>query len=169
MYTDNRNGRVLLKDGTSVLSSFGYARHVLNGTLPEQAKVLEDYDSLVYDQLNNTKVSIQVNEEDPLPPEHTHTDEQLDYLLQLIVSSPRYQDTDEFNERIEVEIEYFDRSENIIFILKCYDLIQEFKKKGIVWGVGRGSSCASLVCFLLEINDINPLVFDIQFSELSKE
>ena len=48
-------------------------------------------------------------------------------------------------------------------------LIDKFRNDGIVWGVGRGSSCASYVLFLLFVNDVDPVRFGINFSEMSKE
>lgn len=169
MYKDNRSGRILLKDGTTVLSSFGYARHVINCTLPDDVKVAEDYDSLAYDEMNHTSVSVKLADVNPEPQDHTHTTEDLEKLLSYIEKSHRFDGSEEQINRIEKELDYFERTFNIGFILSCYDLIKKFKKEGIVWGVGRGSSCASLICYILEINDINPLKFDIPFSELSKE
>lgn len=169
MYKDNRDGRILLKDGTTILSSFGYARHVINDTLPESVSVAEDYDSLTYDDLNGTELSREVTEVNPLPNSHEHSDQDINLLLSYIFTSERFDASDEQVERIEKEIDYFERTLNIGFIIECKQLIEKFKKSGIVWGVGRGSSCASVVCYILEINDIDPLRFDISFSELSKE
>jgi len=44
-------------------------------------------------------------------------------------------------------------------------MINHFITNDVVWGVGRGSSCASLVLFLLGINKIDPIKYDIPVSE----
>lgn len=170
MYTDKRNGRTLLRDGTSLLSSFGYAKNVITSKLIDECtKVASDFHSETYDYLNKTDLSCEVVDIKPEPQSHQHSEEQLERLISMIEKSERMVDSDEFYDRIEKELEYFTRSKNITFILSCFDLVEKFRQDGIVWGVGRGSSCASLIFYLLEINDINPLTFNIPFSELSKE
>jgi DNA polymerase III alpha subunit len=42
------------------------------------------------------------------------------------------------------------------------------RKNNIVWGVGRGSSVASFVLFLLEIHRINSLYYDLSIDEFLK-
>ena len=38
----------------------------------------------------------------------------------------------------------------------------------IVWGVGRGSSCASLIMFLIGVNKVDPVKYDIPMEEFYK-
>lgn len=44
-------------------------------------------------------------------------------------------------------------------------IIDTWTKRNIVWGVGRGSSCASLVMFLIGVTRIDPVKYDIPISE----
>ena len=68
-------------------------------------------------------------------------------------------------ERINTELEEIQKRgiENlfrtIIFV------VDEFKKHNIVFGVGRGSSCACYILFLLGLNLVNPLKYDIPVDE----
>ena len=43
------------------------------------------------------------------------------------------------------------------------DIINWCKKEGILLGAGRGSACGSLISYLLELNYINPLDYDLLF------
>jgi DNA polymerase III alpha subunit len=43
-----------------------------------------------------------------------------------------------------------------------------FKEDGVLWGVGRGSSCASLIMYLLGINKVDPVKYNIPAEEFFK-
>jgi hypothetical protein len=47
-------------------------------------------------------------------------------------------------------------------------MVQHLRSQNIVWGVGRGSSVSSYVLFLIGINRIDPLKFNLDVSEFLK-
>lgn len=47
-------------------------------------------------------------------------------------------------------------------------LVDTMKQNNIVWGVGRGSSVASFVLYLLEVHRINSLYYDLPIEEFLK-
>lgn len=47
-------------------------------------------------------------------------------------------------------------------------LVDTMRKNNIIWGVGRGSSVASFVLFLLGVHKINSLYFDLPIEEFIK-
>jgi len=47
-------------------------------------------------------------------------------------------------------------------------LVDTLRKNNIVWGVGRGSSVASFVLFLIGIHKINSLYYDLSIDEFLK-
>jgi DNA polymerase III alpha subunit len=47
-------------------------------------------------------------------------------------------------------------------------MVDTFRKNGIVWGVGRGSSVASYVLYLIGVHKINSLYYDIPIEEFLK-
>lgn len=47
-------------------------------------------------------------------------------------------------------------------------LVDHWRSANIVWGVGRGSSVSSFVLYLIGINRINPLDFDLEIDEFLK-
>ena len=57
-----------------------------------------------------------------------------------------------------------------MFVLLQYlkFLVDTMRKHNIVWGVGRGSSVASFVLFLLGVHKINSLYFDLPIDEFLK-
>ena len=60
--------------------------------------------------------------------------------------------------------------ERDMFILLKYlkYLVDTMRENTIVWGVGRGSSVASFVLFLLEVHRINSLYYDLSIDEFLK-
>ena len=57
-----------------------------------------------------------------------------------------------------------------MFVLLRYlkYLVDTMRKHNIVWGVGRGSSVASFVLFLLGVHKINSLYYDLSIDEFLK-
>ena len=57
-----------------------------------------------------------------------------------------------------------------LFPLLCYlkYLVDTMRKHNIVWGVGRGSSIASFVLFLIGVHRINSLHYDLSIDEFLK-
>jgi DNA polymerase III alpha subunit len=60
--------------------------------------------------------------------------------------------------------------ERNMFVLLQYlkYLVDTMRKHNIVWGVGRGSSVASFVLFLLGVHRINSLYYDLSIDEFIK-
>ena len=60
--------------------------------------------------------------------------------------------------------------ERNMFVLLCYlkYLVDTLRENNIVWGVGRGSSVASFVLFLLGVHRINSLYYDLSITEFLK-
>jgi hypothetical protein len=70
--------------------------------------------------------------------------------------------------RVETELKEYERR-NLFDILRVLIfVIDEFKKQNIVWGVGRGSSCASYILFLIEVHSVDPVKYSIPLAEFFK-
>ncbi len=53
--------------------------------------------------------------------------------------------------------------------VRCLIYIRDkFRENNVVWGVGRGSSCACLIFWLLDINRVDPVKYDIPMEEFFK-
>jgi DNA polymerase-3 subunit alpha len=58
------------------------------------------------------------------------------------------------------------KSRNLINVLKYIKyVVDTMRKNKIVWGVGRGSSLASFVLFLIGINKVNPMDHDLDIHD----
>lgn len=70
--------------------------------------------------------------------------------------------------RILDEWQLFEERE-MIPVLRCLVyLVDSFRERGIVWGVGRGSSVASYALYLIGVHKVNSLEFDLDVREFLK-
>lgn len=129
--------------------------------------VLASIDSDKYEFIKGKTISSDIEDVQIHPKQEPQSDDMIQSLIDIISSMPRYKD--EYDERLAVELDFFIRSGNIGFLLKLHELINKFKEDGVVWGVGRGSGSASLTLFVLEVHDVDPVLYNIPFSEMSKE
>lgn len=160
--------RELLKSGISILSLEKAAEYIVeHGVLEEHFRVEGCFDSNEYELISGNKVVENCCEDIPPTPDLTHSPSQVDELIDIIASSPRYDP--KYDTRIELEMAFFEKTLNIKFLLRLHRMIEEFKEKGVVWGVGRGSAISSVILYILEIHDIDPCEYGIPFHELSKE
>lgn len=70
--------------------------------------------------------------------------------------------TDEYQQRLEREVELIRQKEYESYFMVVADMIGWAKQRMLV-GPGRGSSAGSLVCFLLQITEVDPLVHNLIF------
>jgi DNA polymerase III alpha subunit len=76
--------------------------------------------------------------------------------------------TEQERDRVSLEIALF-RETNLISLL-CYlkYMVDVMTEKSLVWGVGRGSSTASYVLFLIGLHNIDSIKYDIPIEEFFK-
>ena len=67
--------------------------------------------------------------------------------------------------RVNEELKLYDKY-NIIDVLNtCIYIVDVFRKNNIVWGVGRGSSVASYVLYVIGIHCIDSIKYDLDINE----
>ena len=87
--------------------------------------------------------------------------------LDSVVSLGGY-DTEVYYQRVCRELDYFEESNSLDFLRCIIYVIERMTMEDIFWGVGRGSSCASLVFFLIGLHKIDPIKYDICEKEFFK-
>lgn len=76
--------------------------------------------------------------------------------------------TDQQRDRVEMEYDEYERR-NMIPVLKfLMYFIDTMRKENLVWGVGRGSSVASYILYLMDVHKIDSLKYDIPINEFLK-
>lgn len=71
-------------------------------------------------------------------------------------------------QRAGAELLLFQERDMFVLLRYLKYLVDTMRENNIVWGVGRGSSVASFVLFLLGIHRINSLYYDLSIDEFIK-
>lgn len=67
--------------------------------------------------------------------------------------------------RLQEELEAF-KSRNMLDLLRWLKyFVDTCSKEGVVWGVGRGSSVASYVLYLIGVHSIDPIKYNLDWQE----
>jgi DNA polymerase III alpha subunit len=66
--------------------------------------------------------------------------------------------------RVSMEMDLYEERNLIPLLQLMFSLVEYFRKEKIVWGVGRGSSCASYCLFLIGVHKINSIKFGLDIT-----
>ena len=84
-----------------------------------------------------------------------------DYILNLCT-------TPEQQERVLLELALY-RERNLLSLLKQIKyIVDTLRQHNVVWGVGRGSSVASYVLYLLNVHRVDSIKYNIDITEFFK-
>ncbi len=90
----------------------------------------------------------------------------VEYIRKLInegIKEKYGEETKEIRDRIEMELSVIEKQGFIEYYLIVWDYINAARKMGISVGPGRGSGAGSIVAYLINITDIDPLKYDLYF------
>lgn len=169
--TDRKNNRILTYTGKTAYSTYNAAKYYLeHGEFPD-GSIIDSEDIRKFHQTHPGHELQKIDvEQETVEPFDTNTSEEEEIsFLNRLEQMPRYEETEVCSERLLNEFEFFSNNGFIGVLIALESLIDTFKKRGIVWGSGRGSSCASYILYVMEVHDVDPIRFGIDFSEMSKE
>lgn len=93
------------------------------------------------------------------------------YILRLLEAelerNTRITDTgiDERLARVDLELDMFYKHNLHNLLRTSIYIIDTFREKNVVWGVGRGSACGSYILYLIGIHDIDSIDYDLDISD----
>ena len=73
--------------------------------------------------------------------------------------------TEQERRRVDEELTEFSKRDMIMLLRYMIYLVDHMRENKIVWGVGRGSSVASYVLYLIGIHKINSIHYDLDWKE----
>lgn len=88
------------------------------------------------------------------------------YIRKLIdegIKKKYGKETPEIRERIESELEVIEKQHFVEYFLIVWDYIHAARNMGISVGPGRGSGAGSIVAYLIDITNVDPLKYDLYF------
>jgi DNA polymerase-3 subunit alpha len=145
----------------------------------------EQLESLFFDGIENAnqidnKCNFEIKLGELHLPEYEMTDEEKlkfetneDLFFSLIENGlsniELFKEEEEYLKRIEIEVDVIKRGNLIDYFLILWDIINWCINNNILTGPGRGSAAGSLISYLLNITQIDPLKFDLLFERFLNE
>lgn len=162
------NDRVLVYDGDSILNPDEITEMILSGLDISNiytSEITSDITQYNLSSINSIKTKNSVNEFDYSwnIPEKYKKINVLEYVINKYVKQNKF---NQFRyDRIVLEMKIF-KSKNLIEFLKTLIFIVDvIETNNIVRGVGRGSSVASYVLYIIGIHSIDSFAYELDFSE----
>jgi DNA polymerase III alpha subunit len=91
-----------------------------------------------------------------------------DYFPDLMAWLYDQCDTDEQKDRVSLELELFVKN-GMYDVLHCMKFIVDtLRNNNVVWGVGRGSSVASYVLYLIGVHKVDSIKYNLPIEEFFK-
>jgi len=161
--TKNKFGELVY--GESDLINFLMTNgEIPNGVITEQVQVNKDVVVNIPTFLKESDLGLSVEEFDKLQQSNWYMPEEYkkldiaEYILSLCKTNEQLQ-------RAGHELLLY-QNKNLFNLLKYLKyLVDTMKDNNIIWGVGRGSSVASYVLYLLEVHRIDSIYYDLDPEE----
>ncbi|MDI6734356.1 MAG: DNA polymerase III subunit alpha [Patescibacteria group bacterium] len=140
--------------------------------LKSQEEIINDFREIPQAITNSLRIAEKCNLEITLGktllpkfnlPENETADEYIRKLIQERISHRYQKITPQISERLEHELEVIEETGFADYFLIVQDFVNWAKTHGIVVGPGRGSAAGSLVSYILNITNIDPLKYDLLF------
>lgn len=169
--------RVLRFDGVSVVPPEMVAHLLLMGAQPTQLRVdgdsweIQQFNANVpaEDEIGPSSDAIKIDLAWQLPDEYRDLDLTLRVVDALDERSKELNYTSleltQAAARIAKELIEIQRRGMTEFMQTVVYVLDTFRKNGVVWGVGRGSSCASYILFILGLHAVDCLRLDVPLEE----
>jgi DNA polymerase III alpha subunit len=71
-------------------------------------------------------------------------------------------------QRLHEELELFYKNDMIMVLKTMKYLVDTFRKNNVVWGVGRGSSVASYILYLIGVHKVDSVKYELPITEFFK-
>lgn len=120
----------------------------------EKVQILTDED---FDRINTYLI-----------PKHYLDIDVEDYVRKLVLNGVGGTDNAEASQRVDMELTEY-KARNLYPVLKVLIyIIDTMRRNNLVWGIGRGSSIASYVLFLLGVHKVNSIKYNLDIKEFLK-
>ena len=93
---------------------------------------------------------------------------ELDWIEYLKIKREEHQSGPKYDQRFEDEISMAKERGMEKFIRATIYVVETLRENNVTLGVGRGSSCASFLLYLIGVHRIDPVLYDIPAEEFFK-
>lgn len=172
-------GRILRFDGVSVIHPDDVAYFIYRGVSPSmiQSSVSDDSITQFNEQVSEDDVikvydpkdGITIDLSWKIPQEYLSLNlvEYFGDKLAELLTSLQYSDSEveQAFERVGAELEEVESRGMVEFMQTIIYILDTFRSTNQVWGVGRGSSCASYLLFIAGLHVVDCIKLDVPMSE----
>lgn len=168
--------RRLRYDGVSIIPPERVARLLLSGTAPSQLRLTHhDADTLLFNEQVEDELRVETAEpvklgfDWRLPASYQQLDIEEHFISlgaeKILNSSYTEQQQLVAMNRISEELAEVQRRGMVELIRTVIYVLDVFREKKVIWGVGRGSSCASYLLFLAGLHAVDCVKYDVPLTE----
>lgn len=172
------NDRVLRYDGVMILEPDEIARALIKGVKPHEIRYRRISEEIELFNQNVTEAeSLKPEAQEPvsvdmgwrLPEKYKNLDIErfAEIMFEAKLGELPYTD-DQYEEacvRIADELQEIERRGMTEFIRTIVYILDVFREQNVVWGVGRGSSCACYILFILGLHSVDCVRYKIPMEE----
>lgn len=163
-------------DGTNQVDPDMVPELFLNGVKPENVAVnYFNSDIKKFNTLSEIQIEANKSANKPFSYEwdvpHTYLalelTEYVETKLALFLNEKQFDkaEQEKYILRLKTELKYVEQYDMGKLFRTLVYVLDTLKSSNTVWGVGRGSSCASLILFLIGIHKVDPVKFGIPATE----
>lgn len=173
--------RRLWVDGESTLTKEALYDKILSASDVEQC-IIHDFDSEItnYEKLKGIKFKykkVPNTDFDTrffIPDRYFSIDLEEYFFKRIKQRTPNYNglSIEEKEKRIIRVLDELDKYQQLFLsdVLRLgLFIVDTFKDNGVVWGSGRGSSCASYLLYLIELHDVDSVKYDLTIDEFLRD
>lgn len=171
--------RVLRYDGVSIIDPDLLSEMLIKGATPQKLRVTyHNHDSNRFNEscipeecVSDNLLDINLAEFKTLIPEKYKGLDIFEYVIPKYKQVCAYYSNEQLKKsetRLAQELVEFENRGLTDLLRIIIFVVNEFKNKNQLWGVGRGSSCASYLLFLIGLHMVDPVKYDIPLNEFLK-
>jgi DNA polymerase III alpha subunit len=71
-------------------------------------------------------------------------------------------------DRVKTELDLYKEHDMYIILKTIIYIVDTFKMNNVVWGTGRGSSCASYILYLIGLHNVDSVKYEVELKEFFK-
>lgn len=166
--------------GRTIFEPESVIEMIMNGTdvsalMIESSPLVAEYNEWC-DRFNKTDFKIETPDEPENTPEQEHSKRASEWMISDEMQTVGVRSfllsmckNDVQRDRINHEMDLFEQRDLIPLLQLMMFLVDHFRRNNIVWGVGRGSSVASFVLYLIGVHKIDPILYGLDVHEFLKE
>jgi DNA polymerase III alpha subunit len=168
----NLPDRVLHPNGQSIVSAEQCVNFLLRGLTPVHFAVEELTPDIIEHNRRSVDKILSVSElKEPdfdlsyaIPVEY----QQLDvckYFLDKLEAREEWRLNDAIIDRVENELVFIQRTSAENYFRTIIYIVDRLNAEKVVYGIGRGSSCASFLLYMIGLHTVNPIEYEIPMEE----